>query len=271
MREWTRLPECLYNEVRPADQPSRQYSQLTVNIPSLEAYGQGHAQLGDVVESLLAVDPTRQYSAVFEYWQIANIRRSAQRAAEWDRFFGFLADKILDTELNRPAKQLSEWSAIAAYVGYLEGYARFERMLLATAKSGLTRPTQSLSNQGSLWARLTAAIYPEKNYDRQAVAAALQSLLKKKKISAEHLLEAAFLAPQWCEPIADALAWPKLPALLEWLLNHMSANHLQTDVGLVQWLSTSNRPARLQQDSIGYTDSLITNWYDQLKQKKKTR
>ena len=265
---WTRLPECLRDEVRTADQPGRQYSQLTCNVPSLEAYGQGQAQLGDVVESLLAIDPSKHYSAVFEYWTIANIRRSAERAKEWNRFFDFLADKILDTELNRPAKQLSEWSAIAANIGYLEGYARFERMLLATAKSGFARPTQSLSNQGSLWSRLTAAIYPEKNCDIKAVVNSLKSLLKKKQISADHLLQAAYLAPQWCEPIADALAWPKLPGLIEWLLNHLQANHLETNVALVQWLSTSNRPARMKQDSIGYTDSLITNWYDRLKQKK---
>ena len=268
---WTQLPECLRDEVRPADSPAKQYSQLTRKIPSLEAYGQGQAQLGDVVESLMAIDPSAHYSTVFEYWQIANIRRSSQRAEEWDRFFGFLADKIFDTELNRPAKQLSEWSAIAANVGYLEGYPRFERMLLTTAKPGFTRPTQSLSNQGSLWSRLTAAIYPEKDCDMQAVADSLKSLLKKKQISADHLLQAAFLAPQWCEPIADALTWPKLPSLLEWLLNHLVANQLEPNVALFKWLSTSNRPARMKQDSIGYTESLITNWYDKLKQEKEDK
>lgn len=271
VRAWIWLPECLRDEVRPADQPGRQYSQLTFKVPSLEAYGQGDAQLGDVVESLLGLDPSAHLSAVFEYWQIANIRRSPERSEEWDRFFDFFADKILDTELSRPAKQLSEWSAIAANVGYLEGYARFERMLLATAKQGFTRPTQSLSNQGSLWSRLSAAIYPEKDCDMPAVADKLKGLLKQKKVSPDHLLQAAFLAPQWCEPIAEALAWPKLPGVLEWLLNHLSGGHVQPDVALVQWLSTSNRPERLQQDFIGYTDSQITNWYDKLKQKKEDK
>ncbi len=185
VRYWTLLPECLRDRVRPADQPEREYSQLTLNLSSLDAYGKGQAQLGDVVESLLKLDPSRDYSTVFEYWQIANIRRCPERAREWNRFFDFLAGKLIDTELNRPAKLLSEWSAIAAHVGYLEGYEHFERMLLATAKAGFTRPTNSLSNQGSLWARLTAAIYPETNCDLKAVTERLKDLLKKKKVSAD--------------------------------------------------------------------------------------
>ncbi len=53
---------------------------------------------------------------------------------------------------------------------------------------------------------------------------------------------------------------------MEWLLNHLSASHLEPDVALVQWLSESNRETRLKQDAIGYVDSLISNWYEQIKQ-----
>ncbi len=68
-----------------------------------------------------------------------------------------------------------------------------------------------------------------------------------------------------------ALALPKLPSLIEWMLNHLHASHLHPDVALFQWLSTNNRPTRLKQDAIGYTDALITNWYDKLKEKKEDK
>lgn len=268
IRQWMQQPECLSDEVRSPEFPERVYPQALRKKDALEAYGNGEAQLGDVAESLLKKLSEDHVYSVIEYWQVANIRRCPKRTEEWNRFFDFFADKILDSELNRPAKQLSEWTTLAAGVGYIEGYARFERMLLATAKSSFTRPTQSLTNQGSVWTKLTTAIYPEPSCDMQAVAESLKGLLKKKKVSADHLLRAAFVAPQWSEPIAAALAWPKLPGLLQWLLNHLRSAHLHPDISLASWLSSSNSQERLKQDAIGYTDSTIENWNKKTNQKR---
>ncbi len=39
----------------------------------------------------------------------------------------------------------------------------------------------------------------------------------------------------------------------------------------VRWLGSSNRSTRLKQDSIGYTDSLISDWYEKLNQQREDK
>lgn len=260
--DWTLTPNCLSYTLQPTEIARRNWRMG--KMKTLDAFVCGAATLGDLVDSLIHISPD-SYEQVLNFETIANIRRSQAKAQEWNKFFGILGDKLIEAELTRPAKELSPWTALVAKIGYLEGYTRFERMLLATAAKGFTRPTSSLTNQVSVWSILTSSIYPEPNCDFEQVSEKLKQLLTQKKITAAHLLEAALLAPQWREPIAAALAWPGLAQTILWLIAHASKignSNIETSVALMAWLASENVSARQKQDAIGYEEFFLSDWYN---------
>lgn len=259
--------ECLRPELA---RRAYQNKYRTVEL-SLAMYALGAATLGDVVEGILGLCGSDSiHDDILSYELIADIRRSPARASEFNPFYAHLSDTIIHSELTRPAKELSDWSHIAQRIGYLEGYQCFERLLLATAKKGFTRPTRSLSNQASLWSILTSAIYPEPECDLAEVASRFKALLKAKQVSHQHLLQAAILAPQWSEAIGAALDWPELNKIVIWLDSHMRDANFGPDQKTALWLAKENRTVRLQQDHDGYFDgSFLYHWHQRwLKQKR---
>ena len=274
VHQWSIEVQCLKSEAPPRDIALRFFASGQRGFEScLRAYADGVATLGDIVHSLIRLAENPTSSDVIEYERVADIRNSLTRAdrespeeaavrvSEWNRFYEFMTDALIESELARPADQLSEWSRLANHIGYLEGYHRFERLLLVLAAKGFRPPSQKLTDLGSQWTLLAASIFPEPGCDLEQVARRLQQLLAERKWSHEFLLQAALLAPQWSEPIGLALGWPKLVRLVEWLDCHADASYFRPEIDVAIWLSQPNRQVREQQAVAGYRTFSMFSWF----------
>ncbi len=106
--------------------------------------------------------------------------------------------------------------------------------------------------------------------DFAVVASRFRTLLKGKHVSRLHLLQAAILAPQWSEPIGEALDWPELNAIVLWLVSHMQDATFGPDATTALWLAKENRTVRLQQDRDGYLDgSFLFYWRERWLEQKR--
>ncbi|MGN6546939.1 MAG: DUF5724 domain-containing protein, partial [Aureliella sp.] len=219
---------------------------LGVGEVELAAYGRGIATLGDLVRCLMPnTMPAFQYElpASLRYENYRYLRRRyPAAAAEFESFMQRLLKTLVESELTRDPRSPTPLSPLCELVKYAEGSQWFEQVLVATAKKGLTRPKMNITAHRELLSSLLSNLYPAASDDMQQVASRLRELLEKKKVTLEHLIQAAFLAPQWARAIESAIGWAGLWEIGEWF-----AWHLLSDDGkysLAAWLSPANEACR---------------------------
>lgn len=155
----------------------------------------------------------------------------AQLLAGADTWCGRLVQKlydamippILDTELRRGEAE-TVFSPDIGGITYIQGIAYFVRILMALGNDTLGRETyyswynSDSSTKKEVLSMLLKACYPNEKDD----AAALVQALRKTKIRAERLVEAAMYAPQWIGLIEESLGWAGLKSGCYYFMAHMN-------------------------------------------------
>lgn len=229
VESWLRSPAALHDCLMPGEIARRlfvirrhidswRWHDGTDDTFHVRSHATGGATLGDLLRALLAKPAATWESARLPAEIVESMRASApERAREFASFRDRLATVLIDAETARTDDEPTEWTTLAATIGYLEGFDHWLQVVEASAAIGLGRLAGDRTNRRQAISRLTAAIHPEPAMDQEAAAARIADLLARKRVTQAHVLQAALLAPQWLGVVGRAIDWPELPGHYAWL------------------------------------------------------
>jgi hypothetical protein len=229
VQDWLRSPATLRDGVMPEEIARRlfllrryidswRWHDGTSDTFHVCSHAAGGATLGDLLRALLAKPASRWEKDRLPAAIVDSMRASApDRAREFVAFRDRLATVLVTAETARPDEEPTEWTTLAVTIGYLEGFDRWLQVVEAGAAVGLARLAGDITSRRQTLSRLTAAIHPEPTLDRAAAAARIADLVARKRVTQAHMLQAAFLAPQWLDVVGRAIDWPNLPDDVAWI------------------------------------------------------
>jgi hypothetical protein len=226
---WLRSPAALHAEREPVETARRlfvirrhtgswRWHDGTDDQFHLRSHAGGGATLADMLRAVLDKPPAIWESPRLPREFVEQLRTtSPQRADEFIAFRNRLAACLVDAETNRADDTPTDWTTLAATVGHLEGFEHWLRAVEGAAAIGLARLAGDRTPRRQTISRLVRSIHPEPTLDHDRAVARIADLLARRQVTQAHLLQAAFLAPQWLGIVGRAIGWPELPRLYEWL------------------------------------------------------
>lgn len=226
---WLRSPAALHREREPVEIARRlflirrhigawKWHDGTDDRFHLQSHAAGGATLADMLRAVVVKPPTTWEAPRLPAELVEQIRTTApQRAEEFRGFRDRLTACLVTAETARADDEPTDWTTLAATVGHLEGFEHWLRAVEGSAAIGLARLAGDRTTRRQAISRLVHSIHPEPTLDHDAAGARIADLLARRRVTPAHLLQAAFLAPQWLTIVGRAIDWPELPRLYEWI------------------------------------------------------
>ncbi|GDX97282.1 hypothetical protein LBMAG47_29470 [Planctomycetia bacterium] len=226
---WLRSPAALHAEREPVEIVRRlfvirrhtgswRWHDGTDDGFYLRSHAGGGATLADMLRAVLDKPPSTWESPRLPREFVEQSRTmSPQRAEDFIALRDRLAACLVAAETTRANDTPTDWTTLAATVGHLEGFEHWLRAVEGSAAIGLARLAGDRTSRRQTISRLVKSIHPQPTLDQDAAVAGIADLLARRRVTQAHLLQAAFLAPQWLGIVGRAIGWPELPRLYEWL------------------------------------------------------